>query len=51
VPRIEHRLVAPEAAAVIADSPAILTQLDPIGRFPLVAPTARADTEYLFLSN
>ena len=31
VPGIEHRLVAPEATAVIADDPTVLTQLDPIG--------------------
>jgi hypothetical protein len=31
VPRVEHRLVAPEATAVITDNLTILTQLDPIG--------------------
>jgi hypothetical protein len=31
VPGIEHGLVAPEAAAVIADDPPVLAQLDPIG--------------------
>jgi hypothetical protein len=31
VPRIEHRLVAPEATAVITDNLTILTQFDPIG--------------------
>src|ERR1700686_725432 len=34
VPRIEHRLIASEAATVIANDPAGLAQLDPIGIGP-----------------
>ena len=31
VPRIEHRLVAPEAAAMLPDGPAVLSQVDAVG--------------------
>ena len=34
VPGIEDRLVAPEAAGMLADDPAVLAQLDPIGIGP-----------------
>jgi hypothetical protein len=52
VPGVEHGLAAAEAARVIADDPAVLSKLDPVGVSADLYGTAdrAAATEYLLLS-
>jgi hypothetical protein len=53
MPRVKHRLVAPEATPMLPDHAPILPQLDPfsVGAHLDRRPTALAATEYLLLSN